>query len=282
MTLLSVIAESFPVLIKSFQEAFRHHVPTNGKLYNPSEMESFCEENSPGLFSQIEKAITSDYSSTLDSERRAALRRTRDVGELHRLAYLGNQVRTRLIFWLLITVFFYKLNTTFMKDVGLYLSLSGCSEAALECGRRLGICTHPKTIREYRRSLATGNKTHTNDRLEDATSKNHLAVLVVDDFHSIHTIQRPTSAETSRALHFATSIIDVHPTIPSLNLQEGASIHYQPSENFVRGGIAIRHLTEYFTERLSSLMGASWLISLPSSFRHLNAKDIQSSLENQR
>ena len=165
-----------------------------------------------------------------------------------------------------------------MKDVGLYLSLSGCSEAALECGRRLGICTHPKTIREYRRSLATGNKTHSNDRLEDATSKNHLAVLVV----SIHTIQRPTSSETSRALHFATAIIDVHQTIPSLNLQEGASIHYQPSENFVRGAIAIRHLTEYFTERLSSLMGASWLISLPSSFRHLNAKDIQSSLENQR
>ena len=92
MTLLIVIADSFPVLIKSFQEAFRHHVPRNGKLYNPSEMESFWEEISPGLFSQIEKTITSDYSSTLDSERRAALRRTRLVGELHRLAYLGNQV----------------------------------------------------------------------------------------------------------------------------------------------------------------------------------------------
>ena len=35
-------------------------------------------------------------------------------------------------------------------------------------------------------------------------------------------------SETSRALHFATAIIDVHQTIPSLNLQEGASIHSKP------------------------------------------------------
>ena len=152
-----------------------------------------------------------------------------------------------------------------MNDVGQYLSPSGCSEAALECGRRLGICTHPKTIRQFRKKLATGNTTLTNSCLEDATIENQMAVLVVDDFHSIHTIQRPTSSETSRALHFAT-IIDVHQTIPSLNLQEGASIHYQPSENFVRGGIAKRRLTEYLTERLSSLMGASWLIDFIAFF----------------
>ena len=105
--------------------------------------------------------------------------------------------------------------TTFKNDVGLYLSLSGCSEAALECGRRLGICTHPKTIRQFRRSLANGNTTLTNARLEDATSENHFAVVVVDDFHSIHTIQRLTSSETSRALHFATAII-VQPYLASI------------------------------------------------------------------
>ncbi|XP_065832304.1 uncharacterized protein [Oscarella lobularis] len=131
--------ESFPELIKSFQEAYRLHVPERGKLYNADEMESFCETNSPGLFNIIEKSIKSHYSATVDSERRTGLRRSRVVGELHRLAYLRNQQ-----------------NTTFASDVGLHLSLSGCSEAALECGRRLGICDHPTTI--HRRKLSSANR----------------------------------------------------------------------------------------------------------------------------
>ena len=85
--------ESFLGLVKSFQEAFRNHVPDKGNLYDPDEMKAFCEENSPGLFDLLEKVITSDYSMSSNVfERRSDLRRQRVVGELHRLAYLANQV----------------------------------------------------------------------------------------------------------------------------------------------------------------------------------------------
>ena len=83
--------ESFLGLVKSFQEAFRQHVPKEGKLYSETEMEAFCEEHSPVLFSLLEKAITSDYSLQMDSERRATLRQSRVVGELHRLHGVSRQ-----------------------------------------------------------------------------------------------------------------------------------------------------------------------------------------------
>ena len=144
-----------------------------------------------------------------------------------------------------ILLIYWQLNTTFVNDVGLHLSLSGCSEAALEFGRRLGFCGHPKTIRRFRRSLADDNRRLVNARLKTALDNDHLALLVVDDFHSIHSVQRPTSSETSQAFHFATAITDIHSTIPGLTVQGNASaIHYCPSENFPRGGIAIAHVAE--------------------------------------
>ena len=55
-------------------------------------MKTFCEAHAPGLFDLLEKVISSDYSSTLDHDGRAKLRRQRVVSELYRLAYLNNQV----------------------------------------------------------------------------------------------------------------------------------------------------------------------------------------------
>ena len=142
----------------------------------------------------------------------------------------------------------WQLNTTFVSDVGLHLSLSGCSEAALEFGRRLGFCDHPKTIRNFRRSLADDNRRLVNARLKTALDNDHLALLVVDDFHSIHLVQRPTSSETSRAFHFATAITDIHSTMPGLTVQGNASvIHYCPSENFPRGGDSNRSCQKIFS-----------------------------------
>ena len=108
------------------------------------------------------------------------------------------------------------------------LSLSGCSEAALECGRVMGISGHPKTIRRFIQELAGDNAKHVDSYIQTARSKHKLVLLIVDDFHVVHTIQRPTSAETSTAIHMATCVIDVHETIPCLPKQ--SSPHYWPSD----------------------------------------------------
>ena len=162
------------------------------------------------------------------------------------------------------------------------MSLSGCSEAALECGRRLGICGHPKTIRRFRKSLASNNKPQVNDFVSEALEKHQFSIVVIDDFHSVHTIPRPTSSLTSKALHMATSIIDVHPPIQSIPLQRGTSPHFWPSDDTCRGLINIDRLAEYIVEQLPSFFQSTWLESLPPSFKRLETRDINTSLENQR
>ena len=108
--------------------------------------------------------------------------------------------------------------TTFVNDVGLHLELSGCTEAALESGRVLGICPNPKTIRRLKEKLSLSNQKQVNTYIQSAILQKNLAVLVIDDFHSIHTIPRPTSSETSRAVHLATAIIDIPESAPGLPL----------------------------------------------------------------
>ena len=86
--------------MKSFQKAlFDHHIGREGnKLYRADEMEEFCSVHAPGLFDILKKVITSEYSSSLDVDRRGDLKRQRVVAELYRLAYLGNQVKNCKLF----------------------------------------------------------------------------------------------------------------------------------------------------------------------------------------
>ena len=53
-------------------------------------MKNFCDEHAPGLFEQLEQAITSKYRGRGKKE---DLRKLRVVSVLHQLAYMSNQVR---------------------------------------------------------------------------------------------------------------------------------------------------------------------------------------------
>ena len=44
-----------------------------------------------------------------------------------------------------------------MNELGFHLSMSGCSEAALECCRTIGISGHPETIKDFRKNLGKDN-----------------------------------------------------------------------------------------------------------------------------
>eukprot|EP00118_Oscarella_pearsei_P006253 m.28392 g.28392 ORF g.28392 m.28392 type:complete len:944 (+) comp30747_c0_seq1:253-3084(+) len=258
--------EPFPKLVKQFQKALQDHLslhPTE-KLYNPDKMFSFSEKHAPGLFPLLENAITSEYSLTSATEKRVSLRRLRVVSELHRLAYLSNQ-----------------LSTTFVNDVGLYLSLSGCSETALTAGRIIGFTGHPKTIKRLRKKHASENRGLVDNYIQQALDKSHLTVLVIDDFHCVHTIPRPTSSETSTAVHMATSIVDIQSLIPSIPLPS-VSIHYWPDDAACKGGINVRRLCDYVSERLLEYCQLTCLAALPTPFQHLDTSDIESSLVNQR
>ena len=167
--------------------------------------------------------------------------------------------------------------TTFVNDVGLHLALSGCSKAALECGRAIGICCHPKTIRRFRTDLAKTSKRLTGPAIDSALQKKSLLLLITDDFHSVHTIQRPTSAETSVAIHMATSICDIHQSIPAISRSEN-SIHYQASSNDCTGAINTGMLIDHFSTFMSRHSCSSFLSSLPSTYCSLNVTNFHTTL----
>lgn len=150
----------------------------------------------------------------------------------------------------------------------------------MECGRVMGICGHPKTIRRLREELAGDNAKHVNSYIQKARSQHNLVLLIVDDFHVVHTIQRPTSAETSKAIHMATCLIDVHETIPCL--PKPSSPHYWPSDLQSKGIINIGRVLDHFSQFLQHYCHQTWLSFLPSDFRCLNIDHIQTSLINLR
>eukprot|EP00118_Oscarella_pearsei_P022184 m.253168 g.253168 ORF g.253168 m.253168 type:complete len:759 (+) comp40368_c2_seq5:2568-4844(+) len=256
---------TFSSLLESFHSAIlKHHGMEERKLYSPESMIAFCNVHAPGLFSLLEDCITSNYSSQHENERRAELRRQRVVAELYRLAYFRNQKIT-----------------PFVNDVGLHLSLSGCSKVALECGRALGVCDHPKSIQRYKKKLAKDNEYLVEGFIDSALAENRLAILVIDDFHSIHTIPRPTSSKTSTAVHLATCIIDAPSAVPSFPVPE-MSAHYWPSTDTCKGAINTGRVADHFEVHLRACCHETWLTSLPPSFHNLDTQDIVKSLENLR
>ena len=60
-------------------------------LYDPDEMEKFCDVHAPGLFEDIFQAILND-DKQLPSIKRCNLQRIRVVSLLHNLSFFRNQV----------------------------------------------------------------------------------------------------------------------------------------------------------------------------------------------
>jgi len=83
---------SFSTLFKQFHKALtRHYANGRASLYDPSKMESFCDEHSPGMFEEIHEAIFNDDKREPSAKRRS-LQRTRVVAVLHNLSFFRNQV----------------------------------------------------------------------------------------------------------------------------------------------------------------------------------------------
>lgn len=83
---------SFSTLFHQFHKALTRHYADGGEnLYNPSKMESFCEEHAPGMFEDIFDAIFNNEKRT-PSQKRRNLQKSRVVAVLHNLSFFRNQV----------------------------------------------------------------------------------------------------------------------------------------------------------------------------------------------
>ena len=83
---------TFSTLVHQFHKSLVTHYAKGGKnLYDPDEMEKFCDVNAPGLFEDIFQAILNDDKQP-PSIKRSNLQWIRVVSLLHNLSFFRNQV----------------------------------------------------------------------------------------------------------------------------------------------------------------------------------------------
>ena len=109
-------------------------------------------------------------------------------------------------------------------------------------------------------------------------------ILLLDDFHNIHTIRMPDNLKLSKATHMASVLLDIHLEIPAVKKPNAQCVHsvlkitFRGQETVCRGGIVKRYIQELFTESLKS-HHHSFLTSLPQQCQQLKAKDIQKQIK---
>jgi len=83
---------TFSKHIQQFHRALNEHYSKGGKhLYDPGEMESFCDQHAPGLFGLLYKSILNDEKDK-PSKKRVEMQKTRVVSLLHNFSFFRNQV----------------------------------------------------------------------------------------------------------------------------------------------------------------------------------------------
>lgn len=83
---------TFSTLVHQFHKSLVQHYTKGGKhLYDPNEMEEFCDKHAPNLFEYIFHTIYNDEKDA-PSTKRTGLQRIRVVALLHNLSFFRNQV----------------------------------------------------------------------------------------------------------------------------------------------------------------------------------------------
>lgn len=78
--------------MQQFHGALNDYYTKGGKhLYDPVEMETFCNKHAPGLFTQLYKSILNDEKEK-PSKKRMDMQKMRVVSLLHNFSFFRNQV----------------------------------------------------------------------------------------------------------------------------------------------------------------------------------------------
>ena len=114
-----------------------------------------------------------------------------------------------------------------------------------------------------------------------------LIINMLDDFHNIHGIKVPTNLTTSTVYHMASSVVDVHSTVPAIQ-PEGTTPLHRPVTVSKRGnqiscpgGIGLESITQIMTNAIKQL-NRHFLDSIPTHLLHLKAEKLQQSLQELR
>ncbi|KAJ7387356.1 hypothetical protein OS493_004347 [Desmophyllum pertusum] len=203
---LKVTGERFKEEVRRLQEALQHHCGKNKRppIYDPAQFLQFCSlHGAANVFNFILSCMTSSHHS----DDRILLNRKRTVVILYQLCFGFSQ----------------KCNF-FQEDNGLFLQFSNLTQCGIETQRQLGTSCSSKVISRNRDSISKDNINVVNNAIQEAMDKKQAILMMIDDYHNIHTIRRPCDEKkTYNVDHMCTIIIKIvkeEPAIPvtSINL----------------------------------------------------------------
>ena len=83
------------------------------------------------------------------------------------------------------------------------------TQSGLETQRELGTSCSSKVISRNQLAIAKENLNVSNDSIKEALEKKYAITLMIDDYHNIHSIRRPTDEATSKVDHMCTIIVKI-------------------------------------------------------------------------
>ena len=107
-------------------------------------------------------------------------------------------------------------------------------------------------------------------------------IVIIDDFHCIHTIQDPKYNETSTCIHMTTEIVDIHPGLPAIKLPHN-SIHrvVEVNNNRCVGGIGLENLQQFMKQSLRGFFEKNFLEGIPE-YQNYSMENAKQSAEHLR
>jgi hypothetical protein len=114
-------------------------------------------------------------------------------------------------------------------------------------------------------------------------------VLLLDDFHNINTIRLPTQLMLSVAVHMASSLVDIHNTIPALfapekkeTIHSSATIKLKDkgevSEKICRGGIVMEPVKQLIFSQMKE-HPKSYIEIIPEKLQNMKADNINKQIK---
>ena len=109
--------------------------------------------------------------------------------------------------------------------------------------------------------------------------------MIIDDFHAIHTVQDPKASTTSKAVHMATEIVDIHGNIPCIPVPADVKMLHQTvhvGNKECRGGINIEEVQQLLQKHLIQYFNSHFQSTLPPQFLEFDLKNAQQCIEHLR
>ena len=112
-------------------------------------------------------------------------------------------------------------------------------------------------------------------------------VLLIDDFHNIHSPRTPANLVKTNVVHMASCLADVHPTVRAVPRAPGSTLHRRVTvtvngrEQECLGGIDIAAVKEKLTDALST-MHDQFLDQLPPHLKGMDPGWLQTALRELR